>query len=382
MYEPYRRHLCVLQDKEKYRRLPEIGQANQASRLDFSSNDYLNLIRHPALLQAGIAAAKQYGVGATGSRLLSGNNELFKRFEAQIAQDKKTDAALIFNTGFQANISVLSALLDANVLGDRPLVFFDKCNHSSLYQAVFLSDAVLVRYPHNNLQQLEILLQKYHSDRRPKFIVTETLFGMDGDILPLQEIVLLAKKHGAFLYLDEAHAVGVLGPSGYGLSTTVAFTDVHYVVVGTFSKALGCSGGYVACNQILRDYLINKATGFIYSTAPSPFVIGAAYKAWELVRTLHDERKQLRALSEKLKIKLLDAGLNIGQTNTHILPIIFKQERLVMQLKEELLNSGVVVSAIRPPTVPPNSSRLRVSLTSAHREKDIDRLLTILSKRS
>ncbi len=371
-----------MRDKEKYRRLPEIGQANQASWLDFSSNDYLNLSRHPALLQAGMAAAKQYGVGATGSRLLSGNNELFKRFEAQISQDKKTEAALIFNTGFQANISVLSALLDANVLGDRPLVFFDKCNHASLYQAVFLSDDALIRYPHNNLQQLEILLQKYHADRRPKFIVAETLFGMDGDILPLQEIVLLAKKYGAFLYLDEAHAVGVLGPSGYGLSTTVAFTEVHYVVVGTFSKALGCSGGYVACNRVLRDYLINKAAGFIYSTAPSPFVIGAAYKAWELVRTLHNERKQLCSLSEKLKNKLLDAGLSIGQANTHILPILLKEERLVMQLKEELLNSGVIVSAIRPPTVPPNSSRLRVSLTSAHREKDIDRLLTILSKRS
>ena len=380
MYEPYQQHLSILHDTNKYRRLPLTRQDNQKSYVDFSTNDYLKLGHNSEITDASIAAVQYYGTGATGSRLLSGNYELLETFESRIAQDKNTDSALIFNTGFQANLSVLSAILDAKVLGNKPVVFFDKLNHASLYQAIFLTRPELVRYNHNNMDHLESLLKKYQQDKRPKFIVTETVFGMDGDILPLAEIVHLARKHKAFLYLDEAHATGIFGDSGYGLSTSADLTDVPAIIMGTFSKALAGSGGYIACGQVLKEYLINKASGFIYSTAPSPMVIGAAAKAWEIVGTLHQARSQLLSLSAILRNKLLHAGFDIGNSTTHIVPVIFKKEELALKVKEKLYENDIIVSCIRPPTVPPHSSRIRIALNTGHQEPDIEKLVTLLGK--
>ena len=210
MYRIYEKHLDTLQTTSKYRRLERMCQEGNLEVLDFSTNDYLNLSRHRDIVAAGEVASQRYGIGSTGSRLLSGNHKLFEEFEHVIAKDKKTDCSLIFNSGFQANISTLACILDEKVLNTKPLVFFDKLNHSSLYQGVFLSKAELKRYRHNDINNLESLLTEYQNDTRPKFIVTETVFGMDGDIAPLQEIAILAKKFNAFLYLDEAHATGVL----------------------------------------------------------------------------------------------------------------------------------------------------------------------------
>ena len=240
-----------------YRQLPECNTPKHARKIDFSSNDYLGLSQKKALLDAAMQSGHQFGVGATGSRLLSGNNPLFETLESRIAHDKGTQSALVFNSGFQANSTVLSSLLDSRVLKAKPIVFFDRLNHASLYQAMFLSDAELVRYKHLDCDHLSACLTRYQHDTRPKFIVTETLFGMDGDILPLSRILELARAHRAFLYLDEAHAVGMTGPQGYGLSTTIQH-DVPCIVMGTLSKALGCSGAYVACDALVKDYLINK----------------------------------------------------------------------------------------------------------------------------
>jgi 8-amino-7-oxononanoate synthase len=380
MYKQYEQYLSILRNTGKYRRLPEIRQDNRESYLDFSTNDYLALSKNSEIIEAGIAASKEYGAGSTGSRLLSGNSILYEMFEAKIAKDKNTETALVFNSGFQANLSTLSALLDKHVLGQTPIVFFDKNNHSSLYQAIFLSGSELVRYNHNDLNQLESLLDKYKDDNRSKFIVTETIFGMDGDIAPIEQIIIIARKYKAFLYLDEAHATGIFGREGYGLSTEVDLADIPYVVMGTFSKALGCSGGYIACARVLQDYLINKASGFIYSTAPSPFVIGSALKAWDIIRTLDYKRKKLLHYSKFLRAKLLEVGLDIGNSNTHIIPIILKQDYRAIQAKEKLLENKIIVSAIRPPTVPPNSSRLRIALTTDHQEQDIDQLVQILMR--
>lgn len=375
MYASYSNYCTKLQDTDKYRKLPEV---NIAPTIDFGTNDYLSLSHNEELLLAATIAGRAYGVGSTGSRLLSGNKKIFDELEHQIAIDKGEEAALIFNSGFIANTAALSSLLDKQVLGSVPLVFFDRLNHSSLYQAVALSGAELVRYKHNDMQDLSELLTKFHSDTRPKFIVTETLFGMDGDILPIHDILMLAQKHRTFVYLDEAHATGIFGSRGYGLSTDVDFQDIPHLVMGTFSKALGSFGGYVACSHIIKNYLINKAQGFIYSTALSPMVIGASLKAWLMVKDFDMERKDLLSKAAKLRHHLQEQGFDTGLSTSHIIPIILGKEEVVMRAKESLLRDGIALQAIRPPTVPSGSSRLRIALNTSHRDEDIAKLIDAL----
>lgn len=375
MYEAYEKYLATLRNNDKYRRLSLLSQENHSELLDFSTNDYLNLSHHTEIVAAGKRAAQNYGIGSTGSRLLSGNCKLYEEFEAAIAIDKHTESSLIFNSGFQTNISALSCLLDDKILHEKPLVFFDKFNHSSLYQAVFLSKSELKRYHHNDINHLESLLEEYKQDPRQKFIVTETVFGMDGDIAPLDQIVSLAKKFNAFLYLDEAHATGVFGVNGYGLSTTLDLKNIPHIIMGTFSKAMGVSGGYIACHNIMRDFMINKATGFIYSTAPSPAVVGAAFKAWELIKSLEKERETLQRLGNALREMLMEQGFNLGTSQTHIIPVILEKEDQCLKLQKALLRKGIRVSCIRPPTVPSGTSRLRIAVTAKHTEKDLNRLV-------
>ncbi|MDX5487515.1 MAG: 8-amino-7-oxononanoate synthase [Wolbachia endosymbiont of Andrena praecox] len=350
------------------------------SFIDFSTNDYLGLSQSEVLFDAAKLSGAQFGVGSTGSRLLSGNKKIFEDLEKRIAQDKGTESALIFNSGFQANITVLASLLDQSVLGDKPIVFFDKLNHASLYQAVFLSHAELVRYRHNDMDHLSNSLIKFKNDLRPKFIVTETIFGMDGDIAPIEKIFALSKEHEAFLYLDEAHATGIIGHNGYGLSTSINFQEIPHLVLGTFSKALGCFGAYVACSNVIKNYLINKCSGFIYSTSLSPMVIGAAAKAWDLVQHLADQRQALSFKATNLRNNLQNLGFNTGNSVTHIIPIILGDENTVMSAKEKLLKQGLVVSAIRPPTVPPRTSRLRIALNVNHTESNLDHLVYALQQ--
>lgn len=371
----YNKYCNTLQSKGKYRQLPKAILGNF---IDFSTNDYLGLSQSEVLLDAAKLSGAQFGVGSTGSRLLSGNKKIFEDLEKRIAQDKGTESALIFNSGFQANITVLASLLDQSVLGDKPIVFFDKLNHASLYQAVFLSNAELVRYQHNDADHLSSLLTKFKNDLRPKFIVTETIFGMDGDIAPIEKIFALSKEHEAFLYLDEAHATGIVGHNGYGLSTSINLQEIPHLILGTFSKALGCFGAYVACSNIVKNYLINKCPGFIYSTSLSPMVIGAAAKAWDLVQHFADQRQALSFKAANLRSNLQNLGFNTGNSVTHIIPIILGDENTVMSAKEKLLKQGLIVSAIRPPTVSPGTSRLRIALNVNHTESNLDHLVHAL----
>ena len=375
LYGSYQKFCEQRQATGKYRTLPEVTTSAGGQIVDFSTNDYLALSDDPALAEAAIATATLHGTGSTGSRLLSGNRPLFVALETQIARDKGTETALIFNSGFQANSSVLPSLLDRVVHGATPIVFFDRLNHASLYQGVFLSGARLVRYRHCCTRHLESLLQKYRQDPAPRFIVTESLFGMDGDRAPLSDIIRLARQYNAFLYIDEAHATGVLGVSGYGLSVGQDFSSVPYLVMGTFSKALGCSGAYVACATSLRDYLVNHCAGFIYSTALSPMIVGAMQAAWETVRSCESKRRVLFSMGEILRHELNEAGWNTGTSETHIVPVLLGSESAVMEAKARLFSQGLLVSAIRPPTVPPQTSRLRIALTARHTEADLARLL-------
>jgi 8-amino-7-oxononanoate synthase len=356
------------------RRLPDPGTAGL---LDFSANDYMGLARRPELVDAACEAGRKYGAGATGSRLLSGNTPVHAAFEARIAADKGTEAALVFSTGYQTNAACIAALLDKSVLGAEPLVFADKLNHASMHLGCALAGAKQIRYRHLDLAHLQALLEKHAGEDRPKAILSESVFGMDGDQADVAALQDLACRHGALLYIDEAHATGVFGPRGYGLCEAVDLAP-STVVMGTMSKALGASGGYVACARLVRDYLVNKAGGFIFSTAPSPLVVAAGLAAWELLPALDAERRGLLARAEGLRQGLRRLGLDPGASTTHIVPVILGTPERTLAAKEVLAAKGILVSAVRPPTVPQGTSRLRLGLSAAHTEADMARLLEAL----
>ena len=343
---------------------------------DFSSNDYLSLATDADILAAGYMTAKQYGTGATGSRLVSGNLLPHIALERSIADDKKTDAALIFNSGFQANATVLACLLDKKILGTEPLVFSDRLNHASLHYACQLQGIRQIRYRHNDLIHLRALLEKYRDHPNPKFIVTETVFGMDGDVVDMPTLAELADEFDAFLYLDEAHATGLFGLRGYGLGS--GWIAQRGLAMGTFSKALGGSGAYIACSSQIRDYVVNRCTGFIYSTAPSPYITGAAHAAWQRIAHMDTLRATLFTQAATLRQQLQALGLNTGASTTHIIPIILGDAALTLQWQRNLSEKGLLVSAIRPPTVPPHTSRLRIALNLTHSPGQINALVDAL----
>ena len=372
----YQRYIERRHSEGKYRRLPPVQQG--CWRLDFSSNDTLGLSRHPDLLTAGLSAAQAYGTGARSSRVVGGHTPLLHAFEERLGQDKKSGAGLIFPSGFQTNVSVLEALLDSAVLGKQPWVFADRLIHASMYQGIFLSKARLVRFRHQDMDHLDQVLSAQGQDPAPKFILVETVYGMDGDVAPLKTLVDLAERHNAFLYLDESHATGLWGQGGYGLSTTVPLNFERCVVMGTFSKALGAAGGYVACSPLMARYLVNRAGGFIYTTAPSPFVVGAAFQAWHMLPTLEAEREHVRQLSRALIYSLNARGFETGKTTSHIIPLMVGSEENAMAAHKKLADQGIAVACIRPPTVPPGTSRLRVALTSQHTLEDVEQLVQAL----
>lgn len=359
-------------------------------QLDFSSNDYLCLSQHQEIIEAGNTCARKYGAGATGSRLLSGNLECFEELEAQVAQFKNAEAALVFSSGYQANSSGLAALLDKQLWGgmgggSEPLVFTDRLNHASLHHACQLAGVKQIRFRHNDMAHLAELLAKQNESTQPKIIVTETVFGMEGDLLPVEQLAELALKHGAVAYLDEAHATGAWGPQGRGLGAIEhpAVQSLkqlgHWVVMGTFSKAVGVSGAYIACSEAFKQYLVNRCTGFVYSTAPSPFVIGAVSKALEIIPTLEPARQQLHEAATRLRRQLHQQGLNTGLSNTHIVPLVVGSAQASLDLKSHLQQLGIRSSAVRPPTVPPNAARVRLALNTGHSADMLDGLLNALS---
>jgi 8-amino-7-oxononanoate synthase len=369
-----------LRKDHKYRILPDSKQLSEKSKWDFASNDYLGLSKDASVLKAAYEAALAYGVGATGSRLLSGNPPLFEELENTIAQDKQTESALIFNSGYQANLSVLATLTNQDILGHTPLLLFDKLNHASLYQAALLSGAELKRYPHLDMNRLEHLLKTHRTQtpNRAIFVVSETVFGMDGDIAPLSNLIDLCHQYSAFLYLDEAHATGLFGKKGYGLSTNFDLKHIEHVIMGTFSKAIGCSGAYIACSQTTKSYLTNYCSGFIYSTALSPMVIGAVNQAWKMIPDLTALRQQLFKQADLIRSQLQKEQIDTGKSTTHILPILLKEESVVMASQKKLHAQGVLVSAIRPPTVPPKTARLRIAINKHHLDLDVDELVSVL----
>lgn len=344
--------------------------------LDFSSNDYLGLTRHPALAEGAARYAEQWGVGAGASRLVCGNLEPLEALEAKIARAKGSEAALVLASGWQANASILPALLDPRMLPEPPLVFSDELNHASMHHGCRAAKVRVIGYRHLDLDHLESELRAHQASTAPKFILSETVFSMDGDRADVSALIEIAERHGAFLYLDEAHATGVLGESGYGL--TAGFGDRVGLVVGTFSKALGSFGAYAACSATLRAYLVNRCSGVVYSTAlPTP-LLGAIDAAWDLLPTLDAERARLHENAERLRRHFAKAGLDVSRSTTQIVPAILGSDERAVALAASLEEAGFLALPIRPPTVPEGTSRIRFTLSAHHRPEDVDRLAEVV----
>ena len=332
--------------------------------IDVSSNDYLGLSRHPLLIERACQWTQRHGAGSRASRLVTGTSQDVLDLETRLAAFKGTEAALIFASGYQLNSSVLPALFE---LGENPLVFTDRLNHASLHAGC--RGLKQVRFRHNDLAHLDALLTQHAGAHR--FIITESVFSMDGDRADVPALAALAGRHGAFLYLDEAHATGVLGPQGRGLSSGRAT-----VTMGTLGKSLGGAGAYVAGSRALIDWLINRCGGFIYSTAPAPAAFGALDAALALVPTLDAERARLAAMGDALRGALKAKGIDTLASSTQIVPAVLGDEATALDAAERLRDAGILAIAIRPPTVPQGSARLRFSLSAALTDAQFERVLS------
>lgn len=344
------------------------------SVLVFCANNYLGLANHPRLKKAAVEAIEIWGTGAGAARLVSGNLGLYREVEAKLAQYKHTESALIFSTGYMANLGTLGAIVKK---GD--LILADRLNHASLVDACRLSGASFRIYRHGNTAHLEKLLQKRKSGQNV-LIVSDGVFSMDGDIAPLPEILRLADLYDAEVYLDDAHATGVLGQNGGGTAEHFGLLNSRLIQMGTFSKALGGFGGFVAGTDDLIHLLINKARPFIYTTALPPSVLASALAALELIQNTPDLIVQLWKNRTYFYKKVSELGFNTLGSETPIVPLLIGSPEKALTFSENLLEKDILVAAIRPPTVAKGTARLRVTLMATHTQDQIDVLLYELER--
>lgn len=363
--------LRELEAREQRRALAEIHGTN------FRSNDYLELSRHPALKEAverAVRDARQ--VGGTGSRLLSGHFAVWEQLEEEFAQFTGTAAALYFGSGYMANLGLLTALLKKD-----DLVFSDALNHASLIDGMRLSDARKIIYPHLDLNTLEGELRKHAHERGRKLIVTESVFSMEGDIAPVTQILELAERYGAGVIVDEAHATGVQGPSGRGIAVRDGIAQHLAAGVHTCGKALASAGAFVCGSAALKEHLINHARTFVFSTAMPPYMAEQVRAALGLARGMDRERAALMAKARRLANGLRSGGWDAGRSETQIVPLIIGENERALIVAEHLQSQGFAVRAVRPPTVPPGSARLRFSLTCGISDDELLRLENSLNSR-
>jgi 8-amino-7-oxononanoate synthase len=341
------------------------------------SNNYLGLADSPALIQASIAATERYGTSSGASRLVSGTMALHELLEAEVAAFKRTEAALIFNSGYAANTGIIAALA-----GRGDVIFSDRLNHASIIDGALLSSARLIRYPHNDVRALEGLLKKHRGSGRA-LIITDAVFSMDGDVAPLRELVDLKTAYNALLLVDDAHGSGVLGPNGGGTAEQLGVSGDVDILMGTFGKALGSFGAYAAVSAELRELLVNRARSFIFSTSLPPAVLGASLAALKIVRSAEGNilRDTLRSNAERFRALLTEAGFKLPDGNTQIIPVLTGQADTTMRFSEMLLAEGIFAQGIRPPTVPAGACRLRCTVMATHTLRDLewaaDRILSV-----
>jgi glycine C-acetyltransferase/8-amino-7-oxononanoate synthase len=335
------------------------------SVLSLSSNNYLGLANHPEVIEAACRAARECGVGAGASRLISGSMRQHHELEEQLAEFKQTERSLLFTSGYHANLGVIQALADA-----PDAVFSDELNHASLIDGCRLSRAAVVVYPHRDMNALEERLR--HTPARRRLIVTDSIFSMDGDATPLADICDLAERYDAMVMVDEAHATGVLGGRGAGLVDALGLRDRVTVQMGTLGKSLGTFGAYVAGSSALIEYLLNYARTFIYTTALPPPVVAAASAALRIVEREPERREKLRRNAARLKAGLCAVGLYVPESSSYIMPVIVGEATPTMRISQALFEHGVLAQGIRPPTVPEGTARIRLTVMATHSEADID----------
>jgi 8-amino-7-oxononanoate synthase len=332
--------------------------------LNLASNNYLGLAEHPALRQGAIEAVERYGTSSGASRLVSGNFALLDALEQEMRSFKEQEDALVVGSGFAANLMILSALADRHTV-----VFSDRLNHASIVDGIRLSGAKHVRYRHNDTAHLATLLEA-HAGASKKLLVTDTVFSMDGDLADLATLVDLCQRHGVLSVVDEAHAAGIFG-SGRGLAAELGLADRVDIHMGTFSKGFGSYGAYVAGKADIIGYLRNTGRPFIFSTALPPAVVGASLAAVRLVRETGTMGKRLLGMACEVREFLGSLGFDAGSSQTAIIPVMLGSNDAALAARDVLMEHGVLVGAIRPPTVPENTARLRISLRADLTDADL-----------
>jgi 8-amino-7-oxononanoate synthase len=346
---------------------------NNKEYYDFSSNDYLGLSGHPKLKQAAITALEKYGVGSCASRLLSGDGNIFHQLEQAAAKFVNKPAGLIYNSGYQANLGIISALCRHN-----DVVFCDKLVHASIIDAIKLSQCKFYRFNHNDLDHLKLLLEKYRPRYKQAMLISETVFSMDGDLCPVPDLVMLKEKYKCLLMLDEAHAFGVMGECGSGLAEEFVLQDKVDIIMATFGKALGSFGAFLGCSQKIKEYLINTSRSFIYSTALPASIIAVNLAGLAILKEESCRRQELLNNAENFRKNLQAKNIKIiGESQ--IVPVIIGDSDQALQAAVKLRKKGFWVCAIRPPTVYSGQARLRLSLSYCHGRKILEALADELS---
>ena len=366
-YEYLEDNLIQIKKANLYRDLKIIPNSNKI--IQMSSNNYLGLAGDKRLIEASAAAAEKYGVGSTGSRLLSGTQKLHLELEEKIAELKGTEKAIVFSTGYAANLGTITALLSG-----QDAVYSDELNHASIIDGIRLSGANKFIYKHCDAADLEKLLEENHKKFRLNVIITDSIFSMDGDRAPLKQIVNLKEKYNAVIYLDEAHAFGIYGENGQGLAHELKLNDKIDIQMGTLSKAAGSEGGYIAGKSELTDYLRNKSRSFIFSTALSIPVTAASIKAVEIIGNDFESRKKLLENIDYFKKRLSGLSVELIPSESAIFCLKFGSIEKTAEISRELLEKyGIAASCVRPPTV--KTPRIRFSITALHSKENLDYVL-------
>ena len=375
MTQIFKQHLDELKEKGLHRSLRVIqGEQGpwvelEGKRvLNLSSNNYLGMASHPRLKEAAARAAHSHGCGSSASRLICGTLELHEALEKRLAKFMKTEAALVFNSGYAANVGIISS-----VIGKGDIVFSDELNHASIVDGCRLSRAEVVIFPHNDMTALEEKISSSFRevpDRR-RLMVVDGVFSVDGDLSPLPELVRLADTYDALLMVDEAHATGTVGPGGRGTLAHFGVEGKVHIIMGTLGKALGGFGAFAAGQRELIDYLINTSRSLIFSTALPPSVLSSALAALDILEKNPSPVAKLRGNADYMRDSLKALGYNVLSSRTPILPIVIGEAALSTEFSRLLLKEGVLAMAVRPPTVPEGTSRIRVTVMATHTREDL-----------
>ncbi|MEA1996870.1 MAG: 8-amino-7-oxononanoate synthase [Gemmatimonadota bacterium] len=345
--------------------------------LNLASNDYLGLRGDPRLREAAGEAAEVWGAGSGSSRLVSGTTEIHEGLEEELARFHGTESAVTFSSGYAAGAGVIQALCGQ---GRASRVYLDRLCHACLYDGARLAGAGIRRFRHNDPDHLEYYLREDRALDCRKLVVTDTVFSMDGDRAPLAELALVCRKYSVLFLVDEAHAVGVLGPGGRGLAAKEGLESEDVLVMGTLGKAFGVSGAYLACPRKVRSYLVNTCRSFIYSTAPPPALIAAVRASLEIITGADSLRTRLTQTAARFRSHLARLGVDTLASSTQIVPAVVGEVPRAVRMHEKLKELGVFAPAIRPPTVPEGTSRVRFSLTAALDDRDTEFLLQAVTR--